>query len=149
MVVYVCMVLYLRRDWFCVLIGEKAFVWEEFCHVHLLMTEFDCPEVNVCGWQGVKFTNYCLFMSVLISVLMIMTLFQGHTTASCIFLVFYFYFIYFYILIPLPQKQRGLTTFTVKVTARGQFYKTWFRSVSFVLLYWTVYSWTSWDDTSL
>ena len=43
----------------CVGIGfvdglEKEFIGAEFWNVHLLMTEFDCPEVTLCGWQVVK-----------------------------------------------------------------------------------------------
>ena len=29
-------------------------LWDEFWNVHLLMAEFDCPEVTLCGWQDVK-----------------------------------------------------------------------------------------------
>ena len=32
---------------------ETVYVWE-FWNVHLLTTEFDCPEVTLCGWQDVK-----------------------------------------------------------------------------------------------
>ena len=28
--------------------------WEEFWNVHLLMMEFDCPKVTLCGWQDIK-----------------------------------------------------------------------------------------------
>ena len=28
--------------------------WTEFWKVHLLMTEFGCPELTLCGWQHVK-----------------------------------------------------------------------------------------------
>ena len=32
---------------------ENVYVWE-FWDVHLLMTEFDCPEVTFCCWEDVK-----------------------------------------------------------------------------------------------
>ena len=45
----------------CVPIGvmdwlEKGFIYiyERFWSVYLLMMEFDCPEVTLCGWQDVK-----------------------------------------------------------------------------------------------
>ena len=28
--------------------------WEELWNVHLIMTEFHCPEVTLCGWQDFK-----------------------------------------------------------------------------------------------
>ena len=31
-----------------------TYMWEEFRHVYLLMTKFDCPEVTLCGWQDIK-----------------------------------------------------------------------------------------------
>ena len=52
--VYVCFVLCLHGDWLCGLTWGKFYVWEEIWNVNLLMTEFDCPEVILCGWQDVK-----------------------------------------------------------------------------------------------
>ena len=42
----------LCRDLFCGLTWEN--IYEMFLSVHLLMTEFDCPEVTLCSWQDVK-----------------------------------------------------------------------------------------------
>ena len=44
----------LCRDWSCGLTAERVFLWEEFWNVHLLMLEFDCPEVTLCGWQNIQ-----------------------------------------------------------------------------------------------
>ena len=30
------------------------YMWEEFRNVYLLWSEFDCPEVTLCGWQDIK-----------------------------------------------------------------------------------------------
>ena len=47
-------VLFFYRDWFSGLMWEKVYKWEEFLYMNLLMTEFECPEVTLCGWQDVK-----------------------------------------------------------------------------------------------
>ena len=51
MFVYVCFALHV---WFCRLTRERVYIWEVFWTVHLLMTEFDCSEVTLCGWHDVK-----------------------------------------------------------------------------------------------
>ena len=53
-IMYVCLVWFVLRDWFCGLTWERVYIWEEFWNVNLLMTEIDCPEVTQCGWQGIK-----------------------------------------------------------------------------------------------
>ena len=45
----------LHRDWFCGLTWWKVYIdIEEFWNAHLLVTEFDCPEVTLCDWQDIK-----------------------------------------------------------------------------------------------
>jgi len=39
--------------WLCRLTWGRVYAWEEFWNVHLLMTEFDCTEVTLCGWQDI------------------------------------------------------------------------------------------------
>ena len=50
---------------------EKRYTCEKFWNVKLLMTELDCPEVTLCGWQDVKIQllinlPVCVFFIVLI-----------------------------------------------------------------------------------
>ena len=33
---------------------KRVYEKEEFWNVHSLMTESDCPEMSLCGWQDVK-----------------------------------------------------------------------------------------------
>ena len=33
---------------------EREREYERFCSVRLFVTEFDCPDVTLCGWQDVK-----------------------------------------------------------------------------------------------
>ena len=42
------------RDWFCGLIRERVNIWKEFSDVHLLLREFDCPEVPMCVDRTLK-----------------------------------------------------------------------------------------------
>ena len=63
-------------DWF-----EKGFIniWEEFWSVHLLVIEFDCPEVTPRGWVDVKIQLQINFSL------------EGHS-----FLLFFFFFFLFF-----------------------------------------------------
>ena len=49
-----CFVLCLCRNWLCGLAWKKTCICEKFSNVHLLMTEFNCPEVTLCSWKDVK-----------------------------------------------------------------------------------------------
>ena len=55
--VYASLVSCLCRDWFCGLSWKITCVWEECWNVHFYTTKFDCPEVTICTWQGIKI-NY-------------------------------------------------------------------------------------------
>ena len=44
---------YLCMDWFFGF-DLVVHIWKEFRNVHLLMTEFVCPEVTPCSWRDVK-----------------------------------------------------------------------------------------------
>ena len=54
MFVYTCIVLCLCTDWCYGLTWERGHIYERFWSVCLIMMEFDCPEVTLCGWQDVK-----------------------------------------------------------------------------------------------
>ena len=64
--IYICFVSCLCRDLFCGLTWERVDIYiygKSFWIVHLLLTEFDRPEVTLCGWQDVqiKWLTHWLF----------------------------------------------------------------------------------------
>ena len=58
-------VLYLHRDWYCDLL-KGLYSQKKFWNMHLLMTEFDRPEVTPCGRQDVEIYELTTSVCVLI-----------------------------------------------------------------------------------